>query len=90
MIKVNFNKSPALSLISVYEIDDDTPYLSSDNRFIIIKSDYDKYIVFDLEFNKEIKAYDETGFKDLAYDNPSILMLFPNGTTNIGFSITIG
>lgn len=89
MIKVNFNKAPELSLIPYHDMDEGIPYLSSDKRFVILKSSYDNFVIFDLEFNKDISSYSETDFRDFTFDNAGAVMLFPEGTVKIEFIINI-
>ena len=89
MFKINFIKMPELTLISIYDMDEGLPYLSSDKNYIVIKSGYDNFIVFDLEHKHDITSYNEADFKDFGFDNNGALMLFPVGTVKIDIDISI-
>lgn len=89
MIKVTFNKAPELSLIPYHDMEEGILYLSSDKRFVILRSGYDNFVIFDLEFNRDISSYTEADFRDFIFDNAGAVMLFPAGTVNIEIAINI-
>lgn len=88
MFKVVFDGVPALKMIPFEETDQETLYLSSDQRQVMVKDPDGEFVVFDLE-SHQITVYRWNNSEALLDNHPACAAFYPAETVKVSMSFEV-